>query len=67
MVIADHLQFISVNKNEVKHIKPNYYERDYKMFNEQEFLADILANDWTNNIQIQMQNILFLSGIWSMM
>ena len=30
--IADHLlQFISINKNEVKHIKPNYYKRDNKM------------------------------------
>ena len=27
--IADHLlQFISINKNEVKDIKPNYYKRD---------------------------------------
>ena len=49
--IADHLlQFISVNKDEVNHIKPNYFKRDYKMFNEQEFLADIINNDWENNI-----------------
>ena len=33
--IADHLlQFISVNKDEVNHVKPNYFKRDYKMFNE---------------------------------
>ena len=49
--IADHLlQFISVNKDEVNRIKPNYYKRDYKMFNVQEFLADIINNDWENNI-----------------
>ena len=62
--IADHLlQFISINKNEVKHIKPNYYKRDYQMFNEHEFLADISSNDWENNITDTMQNIISLSGI----
>ena len=44
--IADHLlQFVSVNKEEV-----NYFKKDYKMFNEQEFLADIINNNWENNI-----------------
>ena len=48
--IADHLpQFISVNKDEVNPIKPNYFKGD-NMFNEQEFLADIINNDWENNI-----------------
>ena len=50
--VADHfLQFISVNKKHtVNHIKSNYYKRDYKMFNEQDFLNDLSANDWDNNI-----------------
>ena len=44
--IADHhLQFISV--------KPNYFKRDYKMFNEQEFLADIINNDWENDTNVK--------------
>ena len=42
------LQFISVNKDEVNHIKPNNFKRDYKLFNEQEFLADIISNDITD-------------------
>ena len=52
--ITDHLlQFISVNKKHtVNHIKSNYYKRDYKMFNEQDFLNDLSANDWDNNIII---------------
>ena len=50
--VADHLlQFISVNKKHtVNHVKSNYYKRDYKMFNEQDFLNDLSANDWDNNI-----------------
>ena len=50
--VADHLlQFISVNKKHtVNHIKSNYYKRDFKMFNEQDFLNDLSANNWDNNI-----------------
>ena len=50
--IADHLlQFISVNKmHKVNHIKSNYYKRDYKKFNEEDFMNDLLTNDWDNDI-----------------
>ena len=50
--IADHLlQFISVNKkHKINHIKSTYYKRDYKKFNEQDFMNDLLTNDWDNDI-----------------
>ena len=57
-ILLSKLQIIK--KHKVNHIKTNYYKRDYKMFNEQDFLNDLSENDWDNNITDT-------NGIWSIM
>ena len=50
--IADHLaQFVSVEKDTVYKVQPNYYKREYSQLNDQNFLDDLSIQMWENELQ----------------
>ena len=51
-------------KHKIKNIKSNYYKRDYKKFNEQDFMNDLLTNDWDNDITDTNAKYIFF--IWDL-